>query len=64
MIAGATFPIIIIGVFKVTAVSLIIFSLAIAIMLLLTHQKNIERLLRREESRANLFGKRRVKKHA
>jgi glycerol-3-phosphate acyltransferase PlsY len=36
---------------------LVIFSLIIAILVLITHQKNIERLLRNEESKANLFGK-------
>lgn len=58
MIAGATFPIAVIAVFQVTTLSLVIFSLAISILLLLTHQKNIERLLKNEESRANLFRRR------
>ena len=57
IIAGLAFPILLIGVFKTTALPLIIFSLAIAILLLVTHQKNIERLLKSEESKANLFKK-------
>lgn len=57
MIAGFSFPILIIIVFKTTTLSLCIFSLTIAILLLFTHQKNIERLLRREENKAKLFKK-------
>ena len=38
-------------------VVLIIFSILIAIMVLITHQKNIERLLRKEESKAKLIKK-------
>jgi acyl phosphate:glycerol-3-phosphate acyltransferase len=40
------------------APALIIFSILIAILVLLTHQKNIARLLRNEESKTYLFGKR------
>jgi len=54
MIAGFSFPILIIVVFKETNISLVIFSMVIAILLLFTHQKNIERLLAKEESKANL----------
>ncbi|HBF89260.1 MAG TPA: acyl-phosphate glycerol 3-phosphate acyltransferase [Bacteroidales bacterium] len=55
MIAGFSFPILVIIIFKTTTVSLCIFSLIIAILLLFTHQKNIERLIKREENKANLF---------
>ncbi len=55
MIAAITFPIVVIFVYKAVIPSLVIFSLLIAVLVLMTHQKNIERLLRREESRANLF---------
>ena len=59
MIAGFTFPILVIFVFKETTMSLVIFSLIISILLLFTHQKNIERLLRHEEKKATfLLGKR------
>ena len=54
MIAGFSFPILIIVVFKTTILPLVIFSMVIAILLLFTHQKNIERLLSREESKANI----------
>jgi glycerol-3-phosphate acyltransferase PlsY len=58
MIAGIAFPILIIFVFKTTISSLIIFSMIISILLLLTHQKNIERLLNKEESRAKIVRRR------
>ena len=61
MVAGVSFPIIVILVFKTTTPSLIIFSILIAIMVLITHQKNIERLLRREESKAKLLNKKKIK---
>jgi glycerol-3-phosphate acyltransferase PlsY len=57
MIAAVIFPFIVIGVFKETVPSLVIFSILIAIMVLITHQKNIERLLRREESKARIIRK-------
>ena len=58
MIAGISFPILIIFVFKTTISSLVIFSMIVSILLLLTHQKNIERLLNREESKAKIVKKR------
>lgn len=54
MVGGLSFPILIIVVYHTTTLSLVIFSMVIAILLLFTHQKNIERLLSKEESKANL----------
>ena len=53
MAAALSFPFVIVLVFKTTVLSLIVFSMFIAILVLITHQKNIERLMRREESKAN-----------
>ncbi len=58
MVAAVAFPIIVIVVFKITVPSLVIFSILIAIMVLITHQKNIERLLRKEETKAKILKKR------
>lgn len=55
LIAGITFPILVIVVFKTTTPSLIIFSLAVAILLVFTHRKNIIRLLKGEENRADFI---------
>lgn len=51
MIASTVFPIYIIFVEKTEILSLITFSLFITVLVIITHQKNIERLLRREESK-------------
>lgn len=55
--AGLSFPLFIIFIFKVTLPSLIVFSILIAVMVLITHQKNIFRLIRKEESKVNLLKK-------
>lgn len=54
MMAALSFPFIIVLVFKTTTPSLIVFSMFIAILVLVTHQKNIERLIKREENKANI----------
>ena len=60
MVAGFSFPILIIVIFKTTTMSLVIFSMIIAVLLLFTHQKNIERLLKKEESKISI--KKKIKK--
>ena len=57
MTAGIMFPVVIM-VFYSTNTNINLFSLAVAIMVLITHQRNIERLIAREESKVNIFGKR------
>jgi len=59
MIAGISFPLIIIFVFKTTVSSMVIFSMIVSILVLLTHQKNIERLLNREETRSRIIKRKR-----
>lgn len=49
--AAITYPIIIMYLFHETIPTVNIFAMAIAILVLITHQKNIERLLRGTESR-------------
>jgi acyl phosphate:glycerol-3-phosphate acyltransferase len=54
--AGVSFPLFIITVFGGEVVpSMVIFSVMVAILILITHQKNIERLLRRQESKIRLI---------
>ena len=53
MVAALSFPFIIVLVYSATVPSLIVFSMFVAILVLITHQKNIERLVRKEESKAN-----------
>ncbi|MEO6884200.1 MAG: glycerol-3-phosphate 1-O-acyltransferase PlsY [Bacteroidia bacterium] len=51
IVAALAFPFIVIVILKIKFPTLIIFSLLIAIMVVITHQKNIHRLLRKEESK-------------
>jgi acyl phosphate:glycerol-3-phosphate acyltransferase len=59
IVSGFAFPVLIMFVFKTSIQSLIIFSLICTVLLLLTHQKNIERLIRKEESKATFLFKKR-----
>jgi acyl phosphate:glycerol-3-phosphate acyltransferase len=52
MMSGIMFPIIIM-IFYSTNSSINIFSLAVAILILVTHQRNIERLIAREENQVS-----------
>ncbi len=61
MIAAFSFPVLIIVVFETKTPSLIIFSLVLFALLLFTHQKNIERLIKREENKVNFRKKRNSK---
>lgn len=51
MISSAIFPLYIIFVEKTEFISLILFSFFITVIVIITHQKNIERLIRKEESK-------------
>jgi glycerol-3-phosphate acyltransferase PlsY len=63
IVSGFAFPVLIMFVFKTTIQSLIIFSLIVTVLLLLTHQKNIERLIRKEESKATFLFRKRKNLH-
>jgi glycerol-3-phosphate acyltransferase PlsY len=51
MISAFTYPILLFLFFRPVPLSLIYFAMIIAIMVLFTHQKNIERLVKKEENR-------------
>ncbi|MEP7265032.1 MAG: glycerol-3-phosphate 1-O-acyltransferase PlsY [Bacteroidota bacterium] len=51
MISAIAFPLVIMFGFNETIRSLNVFSMFVAVLVLITHQKNIERLLRGEESK-------------
>lgn len=57
MVSGITFPIVIMGFYSTNS-SINIFSLAVAILIIVTHQRNIERILQNEESRVKWYKKR------
>jgi len=54
ILAACSFPLIIVYYFKNESNALIIFSFMVAILVIFTHKKNIERLFKKEESRVIL----------
>ena len=57
MTAGIAFPVFLFLFFETPSLVFKIFSIAVAIALLITHRKNIGRLLKGEEKKLNIFGK-------
>jgi acyl phosphate:glycerol-3-phosphate acyltransferase len=55
IVAGISFPLIVVFLFRNKVPSLTIFALSVAAMVIITHQKNIERLLKGNESKTSLF---------
>ncbi|MDA3822860.1 MAG: glycerol-3-phosphate 1-O-acyltransferase PlsY [Bacteroidales bacterium] len=55
--AGISFPFFMILIYKSSFISLWIFSIVAAILLTITHRKNIERLLKGEENKASFLFK-------
>lgn len=54
MIAGFSFPAILIFVYRTQFPSLVIFAFILAVLMLFTHQKNIERLMHGKEKRIDI----------
>ena len=57
IIASLSFPVATMVIFKTDVSSLVLFSIIVAVLVVVTHQKNIERLLRKQETKAGLFKK-------
>ena len=57
MTAGLSFPFFLNIILKNQNQTLLIFSLFVAALLFITHKKNISRLLKRQETKVNLFAK-------
>jgi len=58
MLASFMFPVNIILFFSETTTrTQLLFAIAVCILVMITHQKNIERLLKGKESKANIFKK-------
>lgn len=55
--AGFTFPFSIVFVFHSSVKSVLLYGICICVLILVTHQKNIERLLKGTESKISLFRK-------
>jgi len=59
LMMGLSFPVSVIFVFKTESISLKIFSVAVCILLFVTHRKNISRLLNGNENKATFLFKKR-----
>jgi glycerol-3-phosphate acyltransferase PlsY len=55
IMAGFTYPICVTFIFPMYIRSVIIYGMCMCLLILVTHQKNIERLLKGTESKVNLF---------
>jgi len=61
LLMGLSFPVSVIWIFQTDSISLKIFSVAVFLLLIVTHRKNISRLLNGKENKATfLFGKRKT----
>lgn len=60
IIAGFTFPLSTIFIFHVSVRSIIVYGMCICVLILVTHQKNIERLMKGKEAKVNFFKKKLV----
>lgn len=57
ILAGISFPIILNLILHNNNKVLMVFSIVVSLLLILTHRKNIKRLLKKEESKVKLFAK-------
>lgn len=57
ILAGFTFPLSVIFIFQTPIRSVVLYGMCICVLILVTHQKNIERILKGKESKVNLFKK-------
>jgi len=57
IIAAVAFPLLLVLLFKVTSIWLMIFSGVLSLAVIYAHKKNINRLLKGEENKMNLFKK-------
>jgi acyl phosphate:glycerol-3-phosphate acyltransferase len=62
MIASLFFPLVVMVIIKTSQPAMVIFALVISVVVVVTHQKNIERLFRNQESRVK-FKKSNREKH-
>jgi len=55
MIAAYSYPVFILAIYKSNSPTMVVFSLLVAVIITITHQKNIERLFNNKESKISLF---------
>ena len=54
IVAGLFFPVVVMVIFKTSQPDMVVFSLMISVAVIITHQKNIERLLSRSEGKISI----------
>ena len=57
MIAGISIPVLAMRVFSMYQTGMVIFTITLAVLVVLTHKKNIQRLIAGTENRMKIFGK-------
>jgi len=57
IVAGLFFPVVVMVISKTSQPAMVVFALMISVAVIITHQKNIERLLSKKESKVNLFNR-------
>ena len=57
MIAGISIPVLAIRVFGIYQTGVVVFTITLAVLVVVTHKKNIQRLISGTENRAKIFGK-------
>ncbi len=57
MISGISIPVLAMRVFGMYQTGVVVFTLTLAVLVVLTHRKNIQRLIAGTENRAKIFGK-------
>ena len=62
MAAGLSFPIILLTLFPGKPVSMVAFSIIVSILLIITHKKNIQKLLNKQESKFPIFKAKAIQK--
>jgi glycerol-3-phosphate acyltransferase PlsY len=57
IVAGLFFPVVVMVISKTSQPAMVVFALMISVAVIITHQKNIERLLSKKENKVNLFNR-------
>jgi acyl phosphate:glycerol-3-phosphate acyltransferase len=55
IIAAYSYPVFVLAIYQSNSPTMVIFSLLVAVLITITHQKNIERLANKKEAKLNLF---------
>jgi glycerol-3-phosphate acyltransferase PlsY len=57
LLAGISIPVLFLRVFQYQSLSIQVFSISVAVLILVTHRKNMQRLWLGEETKSRILGK-------